>query len=276
MPAFTVTSVDTTANTLTATAHGLLTGDRFRLRNVGGALPAATPSLAGVTDYFALRVDADTLKVCDTNAHALAGTGIVDLTGSGSGTTTIEYGLPFCIPNEIAVDGVSQVHAKDLNGTWNSLVALWDLLSGQPQTIWNHSVPVLVPGCLFQINAGAPTRAGQVWTFTSGGTYEVIAPLQLPPAARITKVEFSYNRNGSTGAFNFKLSKRSFGNGGSTSGDVYSDSVSTGTGWTTHDSAAGVPYATETNMLYLLSVGVPVPSANALFDGARVTLDRLS
>jgi hypothetical protein len=141
MPAIAVSVVTPGTDTLTATAHGLTTGDRFRLRNVGGALPAATPSLAAVTDYFALRVDANNLKICDTNAHALAGTGIVDITGSGSGTTTVEYGLPYCIPNVIAAPG-TQVKSADLNGTWNSLVALYDLLTGQAESVWSGNIKV--------------------------------------------------------------------------------------------------------------------------------------
>lgn len=136
MPAVAITSVNTTTEEITAVAHGLVTGDRFRLRNVGGALPAATPSLAGAIDYFAVRTGADTLKISDTNAHALAGTGIVNLTGSGSGTTTVEYGLPYSIPNLIAAPGV-QVKSADLNGTWAALVALYDLLTGQAQAIWS-------------------------------------------------------------------------------------------------------------------------------------------
>lgn len=136
MPAVVVSAVNTGTDTITATAHGLLTGDRFRLRNVGGALPAATPSLAGATDYFALRVDADNLKICDTNAHALASTGIFDITGSGSGTTTVEFGLPYCIPTALAAAG-TQVKSVDANGTWASLVALYDLLTGQAQSVFS-------------------------------------------------------------------------------------------------------------------------------------------
>lgn len=136
MPAVAVTAVSTSLDTLTATAHGLVTGDRFRLRNVGGALPAATPSLAGVTDYFAVRVDANNIKVATSSANALAGTPVVvDITGSGSGTTTIEYGLPYTIPNAVYVNGVSQVQDKDLNTTFNALVAFYDLLTGQSQSL---------------------------------------------------------------------------------------------------------------------------------------------
>lgn len=148
MPAFTVTSVDTTANTLTSTgvaavggAEGavLQTGDRLRLRNVGGALPAATPSLAAVTDYFAVRVSDDAIKLSDTNAHALAGTNIVDLTGSGSGTTTIEFGLPYCLPTASAAAG-TQIKSVNDRTAWASLVALYDLLTGQAESVWSGAV----------------------------------------------------------------------------------------------------------------------------------------
>src|SRR5262245_20077314 len=136
---FTITSVDTATDEITAVGHGLLTGDRFRLRNVGGALPAATPALAGVTDYFAVRTGADTIKISDTNSHAIAGTNIIDITGAGSGTNTIEYGLPYCI-NEIVVPGVSQIKSRDCNQTWAALVAIYGLLTGQAQAIWSTLV----------------------------------------------------------------------------------------------------------------------------------------
>lgn len=135
MPAITITAINTGTEEFTAIAHGLLTGDRFRLRNVGGALPAATPALAAVTDYFAVRTGADTFKVSDTNAHALAGTNIVNLTGALTGTTIIEYGLPYCVPRIAAIG--SQVFPEDDNAAWSSLVALHALLTSQPQSIWN-------------------------------------------------------------------------------------------------------------------------------------------
>lgn len=143
MPAFTVTAFDTTANTLTATgvaaAGGalgtvLLTGDRFRLRNIGGALPAATPALAAVTDFFAIRVDDNTIKAATSNANAMAGTAI-DITGSGSGTTMIEFGLPYCVPR-IMAQGV-QLFSRDISSDWQAMVALYDLLTGQAQNIFN-------------------------------------------------------------------------------------------------------------------------------------------
>lgn len=166
MPAITVSSVNTTTNEITAVAHGLTTGDRFRLRNVGGALPASTPALAGATDLFAVRTGADTLKISDTNAHALAGTGIFDLTGSGSGTTTVEYGLPYCVPRILA--NGSQVFSADLNADWNSLVALYDLLTGQAQSVWGSvslavgiTGGIVVSGGVVAANGGITVPSGQ-------------------------------------------------------------------------------------------------------------------
>jgi hypothetical protein len=72
--------------TFTATAHGLMTGDGpIRLTNSGGALPAGT---AVDTDYYVIRVDADTFKLALTRADAWAGTNIL-ITGNGTGTHTL-------------------------------------------------------------------------------------------------------------------------------------------------------------------------------------------
>lgn len=133
MPAIAITAVNTGTEALTAIAHGLLTGDRFRLRNIGGALPAATPALAPVTDYFAIRVDADNIKVAITNSDALAGTA-VNITGAGTGTHIVEYGLPYCVPR--IAGALTQIFHDDDNNAWQSLVAIYDLLTGQAQSIF--------------------------------------------------------------------------------------------------------------------------------------------
>lgn len=188
MPAITVTAVSTSTDTLTAVAHGLLTGDRFRLRNVGGALPAG---LTATVDVFAVRLDADNLKVADTNAHALAGTPVIDITGAGSGTTTVEYGLPYCIPNVIAAPGV-QIKSADLNGVWGSLVALYDLLTGQAQTIWSSTI-----GSLITFAVGAVAAAGQHFTVSGTGRFKhgtetlVIDGAAFNPITSATAVDYS-------------------------------------------------------------------------------------
>lgn len=74
-----------TTDICTATAHGYFTGDRVRLTNSGGALPAG---LAAATDYYVIKLTADTFKLATTDALATAGTA-VDVTGTGSGTHSI-------------------------------------------------------------------------------------------------------------------------------------------------------------------------------------------
>lgn len=70
----------------TATAHGLLTGDGpVRLTNSGGALPAGV-SLA--TDYYIIKIDANTFYLATTRANAFAGTNLA-ITGDGTGTHTL-------------------------------------------------------------------------------------------------------------------------------------------------------------------------------------------
>jgi hypothetical protein len=71
---------------LTKVSHGLETGDGpINVSNAGGALPAG---LAAATDYWVIRIDADTIKLATSLANAYAGTAI-DLTTDGTGTQTL-------------------------------------------------------------------------------------------------------------------------------------------------------------------------------------------
>lgn len=72
-------------DTLTKTGHGFVTGLKVQVSNSGGALPTG---LSAVTDYFVIRIDADTFYLAESLADALAGTRI-DITGAGSGTQTV-------------------------------------------------------------------------------------------------------------------------------------------------------------------------------------------
>ena len=80
----TFTAGSSAADTMTATAHGLLTGTAFYIVSTTGAVPG------GITTgrfYYAVVVDVNTIKVADTYADAIAGTPIViDLLTNGSGT----------------------------------------------------------------------------------------------------------------------------------------------------------------------------------------------
>lgn len=79
-------TVDSTANTIVLTAHGMATGDGpFYVSNSGGALPAP---LAANTSYWVIKVDANTIQLATSKANALASTAI-DLTTTGTGTQTL-------------------------------------------------------------------------------------------------------------------------------------------------------------------------------------------
>lgn len=74
---FALTDVDVTANTITITAHGFVTGLKIPLTgtNLPGGLSA--------TNYWAIVVDANTIKVATSLANAVAGTA-VDITTQGT------------------------------------------------------------------------------------------------------------------------------------------------------------------------------------------------
>ncbi len=70
----------------TAAAHGLKTGDGpFQVSNGGGGLPAG---LSAVTDYWFIKIDADTFYLATSRANALAGTHLA-ITTNGTGTQTM-------------------------------------------------------------------------------------------------------------------------------------------------------------------------------------------
>lgn len=80
-----VESVDATANTLTLTAHGLLTGDGPIYFTTTGTLPGG---LAVLTGYWIIKVTANTIKLATSLVNATAGTAI-DLTTAGTGAHTL-------------------------------------------------------------------------------------------------------------------------------------------------------------------------------------------
>lgn len=74
-----------TTDIATKATHGLSTGARVKLTTTG-TLPAG---LALLTDYYLIVLDANTFKFSDTLAHAIAGTNIVDITDTGTGTHSL-------------------------------------------------------------------------------------------------------------------------------------------------------------------------------------------
>jgi len=96
--------VDATANTMTMTAHGMATGLKGQL-TTDGTLP---DPLALTTDYFVIRVDANTIQLATSLANALAGTAI-DLTDQGSSGGTHTF-------TATSLSGASYVPQKSIDG----------------------------------------------------------------------------------------------------------------------------------------------------------------
>lgn len=185
MPLITITAVDTGTETLTAVAHGLVTGDRTRVRNVDGALPTG---LSPSTDYFAIRVDADNLRLATSNALALAGTAI-NLTGAGSGTNKLEYGLPYCIPTIVAAP-LTQVRSADANGEWAALAALHQFLTGGSQSIWTARgrTTTVIRSCFGEAaQSGSAGPSAAIWRLSVAGTLVIRLP-ELPVGSRMLAV----------------------------------------------------------------------------------------
>lgn len=82
--AFAAAGVNITDNTITITSTKLVTGTKVRL-TTAGVLPTG---LAVGTDYWVIRVNANTIKLATTIYNAQYGIAI-DLTGAGSGNSTI-------------------------------------------------------------------------------------------------------------------------------------------------------------------------------------------
>lgn len=74
-----------TSDVCTATAHGLQTGDGPIQVSTTGTLPGG---LAASTNYWVIKIDANTFYLATSLANALAGTQI-DITSTGTGTHTL-------------------------------------------------------------------------------------------------------------------------------------------------------------------------------------------
>lgn len=83
---FAPTAITVLAKTITKASHGLITGSMVRM-TTATTLPAGITG--ATTDYFVVKVDANTIKLSDTKAHALAGTDIVDFVDQGTGNHTL-------------------------------------------------------------------------------------------------------------------------------------------------------------------------------------------
>jgi len=135
----TITAVSFSAGTLTIPAHGRAPGDgpAALFAQPGGVIPTG---LAPVTDYYVIVVDANTIKLASSSANALAN---VPLSFSSNGTLPLQLliGIPYrrartYVASSVSVLG-SQVKSNDLNSFEDFDTVMWNLLTGQPQSIIN-------------------------------------------------------------------------------------------------------------------------------------------
>ena len=102
----------------TATAHGLLTGDGpIQVSNSGGGLPTG---LSAATDYWVIKINANTFYLATSFANAIVGTNL-SITGDGTGTQTLSDTASTRRPRTIA-DGVS----TDSAGAGTNTLAVGD------------------------------------------------------------------------------------------------------------------------------------------------------
>lgn len=183
MAVLTISAVDAGTDELTITAHGLSTGD--------GAAAIYTPDagmipggLAAITDYWVIVVDANTIKLASSSANALANTAI-DITSTGSGTLKLLLGLPYRRATTYAAK--SQVKSADLDTFQDVLTAIWNLFTGQAQSIFGDFVPT--HGTYTQYlaaagGAGTMSCTGLV-AQASAGSQVWLIPIPLRPGDRI-------------------------------------------------------------------------------------------
>lgn len=80
----TIPTTDVSGDVITETAHNFVTGQKVTYSNGGGA---SITGLTTATDYYVIRLTADTFSVADTYADALAGTAIT-LSSTGNNAQT--------------------------------------------------------------------------------------------------------------------------------------------------------------------------------------------
>lgn len=102
--------VNVANNTATITSHGYYTG-----RKVAATSSGTLPAGLSATDYYIIRVDADTIKFATSFANAAAGTAVDITAAAGGGTHTL---------TPAAISGASyKIQGSLDNTTWFDLVA---------------------------------------------------------------------------------------------------------------------------------------------------------
>jgi hypothetical protein len=157
---FATTDVDTTAETITVTAHGFSNTHKVTFSStntVPGGLTAGTA-------YWVIRVDANTIKVASSEANAWAGTAI-NLTSQGAGTHTITTAEHFVILTDTASPALNDYNTSPAGcapkflklGYVNSesgyvraqYCLWWDNTTHAPQALWSGTLMATYDSAVF-------------------------------------------------------------------------------------------------------------------------------
>lgn len=148
-------TADSGTDQLTSAGHGLATGDPVAGVVSGGGTLAAP--LVEATPYWAIRVDANTIKLATSSANALTNVPI-NLTTNGTGTQYLLVGLPFGRPHTYAPGQV--VFSDDLN-------AMFDSISGAKHPVLRRNIPLTL-SWIDTTNTWAPNGTGLRSTAVAG------------------------------------------------------------------------------------------------------------
>ena len=151
-------------NSITVTAHGYTLALPLLYRLGSGA--AAISGLTGETTYYAIPVDANTLKLASSSSNALAGTGIV-LASSSTLTAAKTYNLLPLPWTTAATTGLAWQVSND-NTNWSNLNITSVTYTVPGSQAWDFGQ---ISQRYLGLNVTGPTAGGLGLTVTASGTF---------------------------------------------------------------------------------------------------------
>lgn len=197
---FATTAINVGADTITKTAHGFVTADGPIVFSTTGGVPGG---LGSGTDYWIIKVDADTIKLATSRANAIAGTQ-VDITSQGTGAGTPHSLTPRSVIglyDWFPAEGVQYVVTVASNGKLYITQSATDPQYGQNETSLGSAAtkrPILVEcGDNASISTTNPGKmlaifTGQSVPYAYRGSGTTPTPFSSPPTDWAT----SYPVNG--------------------------------------------------------------------------------
>ena len=150
--------VDTTNDTIVVSSHPYQTGDLIRYFNGGGNIGG----LSNATDYYAIKIDSNTIALATSLNNSLAGTRI-DLTTVGSGTThnfvnrLSGSGIPFFMSDTsfVPANGSYLIETYSAPSTLPSTFTytMINFFPGSSGSIYNQDVTQMYLGVFFNASA---------------------------------------------------------------------------------------------------------------------------